>query len=316
MISAVRPEVGAAAPPVPTARWPCPRGRSRATAMLHHEIVLPDRGIPSRAFLFLHGILGSGTNLRSIARALVRADPSYQAVLVDLRGHGRSPMPSGPHTLEACADDVAAVIATLGPPTTGVLGHSFGGKVAMTLAHRRDALAERLAHVVLVDSMPGARPGGRGSENVLVVLESLEALPRHVTLREHFIEGLVARGQTRAIASWLAMSLRRSADGFEMPFDLPAIRALLDDHFARDLWPLFDEEPRRPVPRLHQVIGERSAVFEADDRAHAAQLAAEGRATLDVLPAGHWVHVDDPEGLVRTLRSRVADAEQAPEMSA
>jgi esterase len=276
--------------------------------MLHHEFVRPESGTPSRSFLFLHGILGSGTNLRSIARALVRADASYQAVLVDLRGHGRSTMPPGAQTLEACADDVAALVRTLELPTRGVLGHSFGGKVAMTLAHRRGALADELSHVVLVDSMPGARHGGRGSENVLVVIDALDEVPRHVTLREHFIEALVAKGQTRAIASWLAMSLRRTDDGFEMAFDLPAIRALLEDYFTRDLWPLFDDEPPRDTPRLHQVIGERSAVFDADDREHAARLAREGRATLDVLPAGHWVHVDDPDGLVRALVARVATA--------
>jgi esterase len=273
--------------------------------MLHHEIVRPETGTPRCAFLFLHGILGSGTNLRSIARALVRADASYEAVLVDLRGHGRSAMPGGEQTLEACADDVAELVRSLELPTRGVLGHSFGGKVAMTLARRPDALAEALAHVVLVDSMPGARHGGRGSENVLVVLDALEDVPRHVALREHFVEALVAKGQTRAIASWLAMSLRRTDDGFEMAFELPAIRALLEDYFARDLWPLFDDEPQRDTPRLHQVIGDRSAVFDAEDREHAARLVREGRATLDVLPAGHWVHVDDPEGLVRTLVARV-----------
>jgi pimeloyl-ACP methyl ester carboxylesterase len=283
--------------------------------MLHHEIVRPESGTPSRSFVFLHGILGSGTNLRSIARALVRADASYETVLVDLRGHGRSAMPAGPQTLEVCADDVAELVRSLALPTHGVLGHSFGGKVAMTLALRRDALAEALSHVVLVDSMPGARDGGRGSENVLVVIDALEAVPRHVALREHFIDALVAKGQTRAIASWLAMSLRRSDDGFEMVFDLPAIRALLDDYFTRDLWPLLDDEPPRDTPRLHQVIGERSAVFEAADREHAARLAREGRASLDVLPAGHWVHVDDPEGLVRTLLARVARSAEPREVA-
>lgn len=273
--------------------------------MLHHEMIRPESGAPDGAFLFLHGILGSGTNLRSIARAVVRAAPAYAAVLVDLRGHGRSPMPPGPQTLEACADDVADLVRSLDLPTRGVLGHSFGGKVAMTLAHRHDALAGALDHVVLVDSMPGVRQGGRGSENVLVVLDALEALPRRVTLREHFIEALVVRGQTRAIASWLAMSLRRTDDGFEMAFDLAAIRALLEDYFARDLWPLFDDETPRETPRLHQVIGDRSAVFDEVDRAHAARLAREGRATLDVLPAGHWVHVDDPDGLVRTVLAHV-----------
>lgn len=279
--------------------------------MLHHEIVRAESGTPTRSFLFLHGILGSGTNLRSLARAMCRAVPAWQGVIVDLRGHGRSEIGQPPYTLEACADDVASLARSIEPAVEGVLGHSFGGKVAMTLALRArpgDPVASKLGHVVLVDSMPGARPEGRGSENVLVVLESLAALPRRFELREHFIEAMTAKGQTRAIASWLAMSLRRTDEGFEMAFDLAAIGALLDDYFARDLWTLFDDEPPRDTPRLHQVIGDRSAVFDADDRAHAKRLVDEGRATLDVLPAGHWVHVDDPEGLTRTLIARVGGA--------
>lgn len=276
--------------------------------MLHHEIVRAETGTPTRAFLFLHGILGSGTNLRSLARAFVRAEPTWQAVLVDLRGHGRSAMPAPPHTLAACADDVAEVCRASTLPVAGALGHSFGGKVAMTLAHRGDAVAGALEHVVLVDSMPGARLGGRGSENVLVVLETLATLPRRFATREELIDALVQRGQTRGVASWLAMSLHRTEEGFELPFDLPAIDTLLDDYFARDLWPLFDEAPPSERPRLHQVIGERSTVFDADDRVHAARLAEEGRATLDLLPAGHWVHVDDPDGLTRALLARVGSA--------
>ncbi len=273
--------------------------------MLHHEILRADAAAPQRSFLFLHGILGSGTNLRSLARALVTEDPSWQAVLVDLPGHGGSAMPPPPHTLAACARAVMALEAALEQPIRGVLGHSFGGKVAMTLARGPEAPARELEHVFLVDSMPGARPSARGSENVLAVLDALERLSPRVARREDYVEALVERGQSRAIASWLAMSLRRTADGFEMGFDLPAIHALLDDYFTADLWPLFDEEPARRAPRLHLVIGDRSNVFDEADRAHARALAASDRATLDVLPAGHWVHVDDPSGLRRVLVERV-----------
>jgi pimeloyl-ACP methyl ester carboxylesterase len=74
--------------------------------------------------------------------------------------------------------------------------------------------------------------------------------------------------------------------------------------------PIFfdDASPRDGSARLHLVIGDRSPVFDAADRAHAERLARDGRASLDVLPAGHWVHVDDPDGLTRALLARTSGA--------
>jgi pimeloyl-ACP methyl ester carboxylesterase len=282
--------------------------------MLHHERVRAQGGLPERAFLFLHGILGSGGNLRSLARKLVEAEPTWEAVLVDLRGHGKSPVGPPPHTLEACADDVAELAASLALPFRGVLGHSFGGKVAMVLAGRP---ALGLTHAVFVDSMPGARPGGRGSESTLEVLETLAALPRTFSTRDAFVDQLVARGQPRTTAMWLAMSLRRGEGGLELAYDLSAIGALLDDYFARDLWPLLEGAhagtARAERTHLHVVIGDRSTVFAPEDRARVEALAREGLLRLDVLPAGHWVHVDDADGLARALVASAATQERRGE---
>jgi len=44
-----------------------------------------------RTIAFLHGILGRGGNLRTIAKRFVEARPQWTAWLVDMRGHGRSP---------------------------------------------------------------------------------------------------------------------------------------------------------------------------------------------------------------------------------
>ena len=81
---------------------------------------------------FLHGILGSGANWRTFARRFVEAKPTWRAVLVDLRKHGASQDFPAPHTLVACADDLRALEKSIGR-FDGVLGHSFGGKVALEL---------------------------------------------------------------------------------------------------------------------------------------------------------------------------------------
>ena len=73
-----------------------------------------------------------------------------QVVLFDQRGRGRSAAPPGPRAarIEHDAGDVAALRAELGLERYDLLGHSWGGGVAM-LAAAQDAAAVR--RLVLVD---------------------------------------------------------------------------------------------------------------------------------------------------------------------
>ena len=93
---------------------------------LNHSLLRAEGATPDRAVLVLHGILGTGNNLRPVAQAFQAADPRYLPVLVDLRQHGRSQGFSAPHTLEACAADLVALEQTLPLPVRAVIGHSFG----------------------------------------------------------------------------------------------------------------------------------------------------------------------------------------------
>jgi pimeloyl-ACP methyl ester carboxylesterase len=72
-----------------------------------------------------------------------------RALAVNLYGYGRTPpWPEGrPQTLEAQAELVEAVAATTEGPLA-LVGHSFGGAVAMTAAPR---LADRLAALILIE---------------------------------------------------------------------------------------------------------------------------------------------------------------------
>lgn len=268
---------------------------------LAHALVAAPGATPARWMLFLHGIFGSGANWRTFARRFVAARPHWGAVLVDLRMHGASLDLPPPHTIAAAAHDLDGVAAVLPGPVAGILGHSFGGKVAMEYVLRH---AARLEQAWILDSMPGPRPDARGSETTTGVLSLLERMGTHFPTREAFVAGVEQGGFSREIANWLAMNLRPTGTDYVFKLDLAAIRALLDDYFARDLWTVFEQPPG--AVQLHVVIGGRSPVFDAHDRArmaHAA-LASGGRVVVHTLAnAGHWVHVDDPEGLFAALVS-------------
>ncbi|MGC8628007.1 MAG: alpha/beta fold hydrolase [Acidimicrobiales bacterium] len=56
------------------------------------------------------------------------------AVALDLPGHGVAPEPPGPWSTRQYAEWVAPVLADMGPGPSVLVGHSFGGRVALQLA--------------------------------------------------------------------------------------------------------------------------------------------------------------------------------------
>jgi esterase len=269
--------------------------------MLAHALVTAPDARPERWVVFLHGILGSGANWRTFARQIVAARPAWGAVLVDLRLHGDSQDAAPPHTVAAAARDVAELVATLPGPAEAVLAHSFGGKVA--LAYARDHAVGRL---FVVDSTPGARPDGRGSESTKHIVELLTTLPHDLADRSMFTAWMEERGVSRPIAMWLAMNVRPVPNTTRYTFrvDIAGIRALLEDYFAMDLWSVLEHPPADRAMEVDFIVGERSDVVDAADRARAA---ACPRTTVHVIAdAGHWVHVDAPDALRAIVLSRLA----------
>ncbi len=253
---------------------------------------------PRQSILLLHGILGSGPNIRAVSRRFVEACPEWSAVLVDLRGHGRSPKGTPGGSVEAAAEDVIALAAAEPLEVAAILGHSFGGKVALEALRRRP-----VGHAVLVDSNPGAREPIRGGDSALAVIDTLESLPNSFATKRDFVAAIEGR-HTRALAEWLAMSTVEADGRVRFALDLDEIRALLESYSERDLWSAVEVPPGEAS--IHLVIGGRSSSFSAADRERAAAIAArEPRVTVDVLDADHLVHVEDPDGLQRVLVERV-----------
>lgn len=288
----------------------------------HHALVAAPNAAPARWMLVLHGILGSGANWRTFARRLSEAQVEgagaagaasspWGFILVDLRGHGASQGPPPPHTVAAAADDLLRLGDRLGLDIRGVMGHSFGGKVALAYLERRVAEIDRF---FLLDSDPSASPGGASDSTSVRVLSLLRSLPQPMESRAAFLEAVQAAGHSRVIAEWLAMNLRREDDGFRFRLDLDVMSELLADYFARDLWHVLEDPPAPPdggagaLPggrRIHVVLGGRSTSISPAARDRFEALAARAPwFSVHVLPrAGHWLHADDPDGLFEVIRA-------------
>lgn len=262
---------------------------------------LPSQRVGSptgRQALVLHGILGTKTNWRTVIRKVAERVPQWSFVLPDLRNHGDAQGLPGPHTLDAAARDLDALGAF-----DAVIGHSYGGKVALAWA-ATTPVAPSL--VVTVDSNPGPRPDRRGAEGTTLLVDALAAMGGAFPTRDAFTAALVAKGFARDLATWVAMNVVARDGAWHLRTDVTAIRAMLDDYFARDLWPVI-ESPRDNTHVL-AIVGGTSNSLDAGDRerlARAAERCARVRVAV-VEGAGHWVHVDAPEATVTLLAEALA----------
>jgi esterase len=253
---------------------------------------------PDKAIAFLHGILGRGVNVRTIARRFIEARPDWTAWLVDLRGHGRSPKNAPEPSIQAAARDVLKLADRDELPLRAIVGHSFGGKVALEAA--RLGILKSLDHVAAIDSAPGSTSPIHGGDSPLDVIDILDSLPREFKSKSDFIWTVVAAGKTRALGEWLAGSLERQNDHVQLSLDLGEIRALLLDYFTRDFWPVVEHPPAGVD--VHLIIAASSGSYSPTDRERALRIAAaNSQVTVDILPGGHWLHVDNPDGVLSRL---------------
>lgn len=272
--------------------------------MLAHDIVKYEASEPSAYVLFLHGILGTRANWRSIARRFVESRPEWGGVLVDLREHGDSIGRTPPHTVEAAAADVVELEQALTLPVRATVGHSFGGKVALQWMGMRRGESE----VWLIDSCPGRSSTDPRSSAAGGIVTLLEGMGAQWPSRDAFVEAVVEAGEPEPIAQWLAMNLRRQDDGSRtFGPDLSAIRSMIEDYAATDLWPMVESPPESTT--IHAVIGGRSQAFTTEDRRRF-QAAAERQPRVFAHlfdNAGHWVHVDSTDRLLSLLTSQLGE---------
>lgn len=275
---------------------------------LHCEVVLPDGLGVSRFMYFLHGIFGAGRNWGSVARRLVRDEPGWGAVLVDLREHGSSVGMPPPHTIAAAAEDVGRLVRASGRPATAVLGHSFGGKVALMFARNRPALLE---HLWIVDSTPSARSEPAGS--AWRMLGVVQHLPSEFPSRQALVDVLQHEGFAAPVAAWMATNLQRDGNHYRWRFHLESLAELLTDFFRVDLWDVVEAPPPGCVVEFIKAVD--SAVIDANDLSRLRRIAAStSQVRVHIVPGGHWLNADNPEAVIGLIESALSGTRAAADM--
>src|SRR3954470_23996268 len=104
------------------------------------------------ALLLLHGLGCDHTSWDPVIDSLSRR---YTVIAPDLLGHGQSAKPRADYSVGGYAHGMRELRAVLGVDQVNVIGHSFGGGVAMQFAYQ---FPERTERLMLVAS------GGLGPE--------------------------------------------------------------------------------------------------------------------------------------------------------
>lgn len=236
-----------------------------------------------RAVLLLHGFLGSGRNLASLARGLAERDPSLSVFTVDLAGHGASPaLAEGADTAALARDVLATARALDAPLPVRLVGHSLGGRVALRAGMLEPSA---LTHVTLLDISPSPlKPGG----DTAAVVTALLRAPDVARSREEF--RLFFRGADLAdeVTDWLLLNVVREGDLVRWRIDREALAALHTRIGEEDLWPAVEG------PRPYSMHCVRGALSPYVDEGDAGRLAAAGCPVDTIAGAGHFLHVERP----------------------
>ncbi|MCG8610165.1 MAG: alpha/beta fold hydrolase [Pseudomonadales bacterium] len=163
--------------------------------------------------IVMHGLFGSWENLGSVARGMM---DTYQVHALDMRNHGRSP-----HSNNMCyslmAADVIQYMDDQGLEAAHLLGHSMGGKVAMTCAL---TYPQRIRSVLVADIAPVQYE--RHHERILEGLERIDLVA--LKSRQEADELLTPYVPEVAVRQFLLKNLiKANASGFAWRLNLAAI---------------------------------------------------------------------------------------------
>ena len=247
--------------------------------------------------LLLHGLGCDHTTWAPVIDSLARR---YTVIAPDLLGHGESDKPRADYSVGGYANGMRDLLTVLGIDKVTVVGHSFGGGVAMQFAYQ---FPERTERMILV------APGGLGPE-VTKAIRAITLPGFHTAMGVVTLPGL--RHLTKAALRSLAASgvskardldeVAEIVDSFRDPQARKAIRhvvsAVVD--WRGQVVTMADRAYLTAAMPMCVVWGTDDMVIPVRHAGNAAEMAPG--ATVEVIAnAGHFPHKDHPQRFVKVV---------------
>ncbi|MCD6641202.1 MAG: alpha/beta fold hydrolase [Nocardioides sp.] len=259
------------------------------------------------ALLLLHGLGCDHTTWEPVIDSLAR---DFTVIAPDLLGHGASDKPRADYSVGGYANGMRDLLTVLGVERATVVGHSFGGGVAMQFAYQYPERTERL---VLVAS------GGLGPE-VTPAIRAITVPGFHQLMGLLTLPGVrhLNGAVLRTLAASGCVSLRDLDevadiyDSFADPHARSAIRhvvrAVVD--WRGQVVTMSDRAYLTEAMPMCVVWGAEDLVIPARHARNAEALAPGAR--VEIIPnAGHFPHRDHPQRFVKIVRDFVRTTEPA-----
>jgi len=229
-----------------------------------------------------------GTSMEMWEPQRAALERRFRVVRYDHRGHGGSPIPKGPYSIDQLGADVIALADRLGVERFSVCGLSLGAMTALWLgAHAPDRIERIVAMAVIArprspeawaDRAAAVRSGGTASIAELVLTRWGYADRRPDLARQviAMLAATPARGYAGACGA---------IEHLDLEPDLPAVR-------AATLVLAGSVDPSAPPTEARQIAGR----------------VQHGRWDL-VADAAHLMNVEQPEAVTRLVIDHLASAE-------
>ena len=255
--------------------------------------------------VLLHGITSTSEAWRDV---MPRLAERYTVIAPDMLGHGRSAKPRGDYSLGAYAAGIRDLLAVCGFERGSVVGHSFGGGIAMQFSYLFPEYVERMA---LISS------GGLGRE--------VHPLLRAAVLPgSEWVMPLIAReGPVRAGDAIAKVAARLGVEAGPDIAEFARGYASLSEKGAREAFlhtmrSCIDPNGQRvsALDRLYLadqmptliIWGADDPVIPVEHGRRAHQLVGHSR-YVEIPGSGHWPMLDEPELIIRELMTFMEETE-------
>ena len=236
-----------------------------------------------KPLIILHGLFGSLDNWMTFARNL---SEHRKVFLVDQRNHGRSPH-SEEFNYNVMADDLRHFIEQHKLDHPEIIGHSMGGKTAMSMAVR---YPEFFSKLVVIDIAPKAYPVHH--EKIIEGLKSLDL--NSISSRDEADKALSKYTKEPDVRLFLLKNLKRTSDGFEWKLNLKAIEENLDK-IGEGI-----EKKNATEKEVLFIKGEKSNHILRKDMIGSISIFPNSKIET-IKGAGHWIHAEKPDELLKVI---------------